>query len=93
MNAGEVFGMEEIVTCHPIRVIRAKALSPVVAYTCSKHSLLKKMDRSDVRQLIDVCKQYTDFDKVGVELAHQMAELRRKTENLLDATQTSGSVV
>ena len=85
-----MFGHEEIITSHPIRVVRAKSLRPVVIFACSKHDFLSKIDRTDVRQLIDQCKQYTDFEKCGVELANQMKQLRRKTDCLLAATQSNG---
>ncbi len=70
VNAGEVFGFEEIITSFPIRVIRAKALRPLVMFACSKQDFLSGLDRRDVRKLIESCKHYTDFKKCGIELAN-----------------------
>ena len=62
VTAGQIFGFEEIVTCRQIRVIRAKVIKTALLYACSKKHLLQAMNGKDVRQLIEQCRQYTNFD-------------------------------
>lgn len=72
VKTAQLFGIEEIIGLRHIRMIRAKALKPTLLFVADKRQVLMHLQRKDVRQFIDQCKAYTDFDHQGVELGHHI---------------------
>jgi hypothetical protein len=86
VHPGQVFGIEEIINLRRIRMIRAKVIKTALLFIATKNQVLLHMEKSDVRQYIEYCKQYTDFAQQGVQLGQQIKELKRKTDCILQAT-------
>jgi len=70
VNSGQFFGLEEIIRCNPVRVVRAKVIKSADMFICTKKQLLSFVDRKDIRQFIEYCKKYTDFNQQGISLAN-----------------------
>ena len=88
IGPGQAFGYEEIVLQKPHRVFRARVIGdkPAVIVQSSKENFTETVGVEDIKKYRDSVVNYSDFQKEGLDLVHEMDSYKHMIDTFEDAS-------